>query len=361
MTNYNKKAICFITSCLKLGGLENAVAVMAEYFNKENYKVNIVTIYKYPHFYKLSPQISVLEPNFSKKYLGKYLYYLKIVLFLRKEIKKISPDRIISYGDWSNFLVLLAVKGLHIKTYISDRASPGLKFPLHIKLLRRILYPGATGIIAQTQRAAQQKKEMLGSKVNVKVIPNPVRPVKIYPEVKKENIILAVARHYPVKGLDRLIESFELVKSPGWILHIAGSKGPATIHLKKIVYEFNLANRVVFLGGVKEIDLVYARSSIFVLPSHSEGFPNALIEGMAHGLACISFDVNAGPAEIIKHGVNGLLVENGNIKELARSIQLLIDDPIFRQKLGAEAKNIKEELSLGKIGKMYKDFIFEKV
>jgi GalNAc-alpha-(1->4)-GalNAc-alpha-(1->3)-diNAcBac-PP-undecaprenol alpha-1,4-N-acetyl-D-galactosaminyltransferase len=359
MTNSNKKTICFITSCLKLGGLENAVTVMVKYFYSKNYFVNVITIYKYPHFYKLNPKIKVIEPQFPKKNVSKYLYYFRIVLFLRREIKKNLPDRIIAYGDWSNFLVLIAVKGLRIKTFISDRASPGLKFPFHVKLLRRLFYPGASGIIAQTYRAAQQKRDMLGTNINVSIIPNPVRPIIINPNIEKENIILAVARHYPEKGLDRLIKVFALLEIPGWVLHIAGSNGPETQYLNRLVKNLKLKNKVIFLGGVKDIDLVYSRSSIFVLPSYHEGFPNALIEAMAHGLACISFDINSGPSEIIENGVNGLLVADGDIEAFTKNIQLLIQDISLRRRLGKEAQKIKETLSLDKIGKLFEDFIFE--
>lgn len=352
--------IVFIAPSLKLGGLENSSCVLANYFIEQNYRVNILTIFNHPVFYTLHPAINVISPAFPKNKVPKLWYYLKVVFFLRREIKKITPDRIISYGDWSNILVLMAVKGLYVKTYISDRASPGLKFPLHIRLLRRLLYTGASGIIAQTNRAACQKQKMLGSMTNIRVIPNPVRSFKQYTDIEKGKIVLAVARHYPVKGLDRLIEAFAMVKSENWTLQIAGSAGPATLILNELVKKYQLDDKVIFLGGIKEIDKVYAQSSILVLPSRSEGFPNALIEGMAHGLACISFDINAGPSDIIEHGVNGLLVEDGNIESLACQIQLLIDNKTLREKLGTDAKKIKEKLSLKKTGKMVEDFIFEK-
>jgi glycosyltransferase involved in cell wall biosynthesis len=93
------------------------------------------------------------------------------------------------------------------------------------------------------------------------------------------------------------------------------------------------------------------------LPSRSEGFPNALIEAMAAGVASVSFDINAGPSDIINHGKNGLLVPDGHIHAMADNIQMLIDDEKYRFQLGKEAEKIKEKLSLKEIGKQFEDFI----
>jgi GalNAc-alpha-(1->4)-GalNAc-alpha-(1->3)-diNAcBac-PP-undecaprenol alpha-1,4-N-acetyl-D-galactosaminyltransferase len=352
-------SILFIAPSLKLGGLENAVCVMANYF-ASTYNVKLLTIYNHELFYSLHPNIQLVAPHFPKRGVPKWWYYLKVVLYLRKEIKKEKPDCILSYGDWSNILAIMANFGLGYKAYISDRASPGLKFDAHIHFLRKILYRRVDGIIAQTNRAKEQKVEMLGKNINVKVIPNPIRATRNYENIKKGEIVLAVARHYPVKGLDRLLKAFSLIQNTEWRLEIAGSEGPATPDLHKLVDESNLKERVKFLGSIKEIDKVYARASIFVLPSRSEGFPNALIEAMAAGLPCISFDINAGPSDIITHGSNGLLVPDGDIKKLAESIQQLISGEQLRFMMGKEAKKIRGTLSIEKIGEQFEAFIFEK-
>lgn len=350
--------LCVISPCLSMGGMENAASVMANFFVKENLDVTIITLFNRPHFYKLDDRIKVIDPPGDRSKGDKLWYYIKTVFFLRKNIKEVSPERVFSYGDWTNILVLMACIGLEAKVFISDRASPDLKFQWHVRFLRRILYPRAQGILAQTERAAQQKYKMLGKGINLKVIPNPVKPVQLYPEIERKNYILGVGRHWHVKGLDRLIEAFALLnENHNYKLLIAGSRGPATAELVRIIERYNLKPEEIFLEKVTEMDKLYAEFKIFVLPSRSEGFPNALIESMAAGLACISFNCSAGPREIITNGEDGILVENGNVLELAKQIKYLIDNDSEIERLGRNALKIRERLSLEKIGKQYLEFI----
>lgn len=350
--------LCFIVPCLSMGGMENAASVMANFFSKKGLDVTIITLFKRPHFYKFDDRIEIIDPSGDRSKRDKLWYYLKTVFFLREHIKEHSPERILSYGDWTNILVLMACVGINTKVFISDRASPDLKFQWYVRFLRKILYHRAHGIIAQTERAALQKYKMLGRDINIKVIPNPVKPVQLYPEIKRRNIILGVGRHFYVKGLDRLIEAFALLnENHTYKLLIAGSRGPATPELLRLAEEYNLNPEEIFLEKIKNMDKLYAESKIFILSSRSEGFPNALIESMAAGLACISFDCSAGPSDIITKGENGILVENDNVSELTKQMQYLIDNDKEIERLGNNALAIRERLSLDKIGKKYMEFI----
>ena len=352
----SKKRVLFIAPSIQQGGLENAVAIIANWFFENGFDVKIATIYKFPIFYNISPSIEVLKPSYARDDHNSVVFYLKTIAYLRKKIKDSKPHVIVSYGDYLNPLSIISNFGNDVPIYISDRASPGLSFPSLVRLIRKYTYSKATGIIAQTERAKKQKIQMLNGFDNVEVVPNPIRPIQTYQEEKKK-VVLGVGRHYKVKGLDRLIQAFGTVRNEDWELHIAGNTGPETENLKVMARKHVKGDRVKFLGAVKDIDRVFSYSSLFVLPSRSEGFPNALIEAMAHGLPCISFDINAGPAEIIEHEKSGLLIPDGQVNELAKAIQCLIMNPSKRNDLGAEALKLKEELHLDKIGEKYLNFI----
>lgn len=352
------RKICLISPSLHQGGLENAVIVLANEMASRGYEVSILCVYNNPIFYASDKSIKIILPSYNRQDYSSFSYYWKSVWFIRKHIKSISPDVIISYGDYINIISILATRKLKIPIYISDRASPGLQFHFLVRQLRKRLYPLAQGIIAQTQRAKEQKQIMLGEKYdNIKVIPNPIRPITTYEALEKENVILGVGRHYHVKGLDRLITVFSQLEENNWKLQIAGDYGPQTQDLKDLLKRLKIEDKVELLGPVKEIDKVFSQAKIFVLPSRSEGFPNALIEAMAHGLACISFDVLAGPAEIIKHDVNGILIEDADVDSMKNSLNNLMQDEDLRRSLGEEAFKLKEELSVKRIGDMFLDFI----
>lgn len=159
------------------------------------------------------------------------------------------------------------------------------------------------------------------------------------------------------KGFDVRIAAFAKTNHSNWKLVIAGNQGPHTKELYELVERLGITDRVEFLGAVKEIDKVFSQAKIFVLPSRSEGFPNALIEAMANGVASISFDINAGPSDIISDQKNGILVPDGDIKELTNKIKFLINNETERLRISEEGMKIKDSLSVEKIGDIFYDFI----
>ncbi|MEQ6890032.1 glycosyltransferase family 4 protein [Halomonas sp. CS7] len=349
--------ILVVAPSLRLGGLENSVSTMTSWLADAGHSLTLVLCYRGERFYELNDKIDVVEPGFSLSARGKVYFYLSWIRFVRHVIKSKRPDVILSYGDYHNSLVKLSSSFLQVPVVVTDRASPGLKFPLYMRLIRSLTYPKCSGVIAQTQRAALVKKELLKKGVKVKIIPNPVRSFEPSQKVDRKKVVLAVARHYHVKGLDRLIKAFSRLDAPEWELHIAGSLGPETQKLEKMVQGLGLSDRTKFLGSVSNMGLLYSSASVFVLPSRSEGFPNALIEAMSLGCPSIAFDINAGPSEIIQHGENGLIVEDGDIQEMSNAILQLIDNEGLRLSMGHNASKLSNDLNLKSIGEKYENFL----
>jgi glycosyltransferase involved in cell wall biosynthesis len=96
------------------------------------------------------------------------------------------------------------------------------------------------------------------------------------------------------------------------------------------------AGRVEFLGSLayEELGELYRHAAVFVLPSHAEGMPNAILEAMAHGLPIVSTRVGSIP-EVVEDGVGGLLCEAGDRECLAESLVRLLKDPHLAHRMGA--------------------------
>jgi len=349
------KKICVIGPCLKMGGIERSSCNFANSLNEHGNEVTYIAIFNQPKFFKLDTGIRFKEPlDFNKKSLS----LLKTVFWLRKTLKKEKPDSIFVLNKFYSAIVLLAVAFLRFPVYISERSSPFFKWDKKINFFNHVIFRifPPTGVVAQTSIAMKIQQKFHRKKVKFKVIPNAVRKIKYYNVVKK-NHILAVGRfNDPNKGFDRLVEAFSKIRNKEWQLVFAGGDEDGN-YLKQQAKKLGVLERIIFLGKVKEIDKVYAESKIFVIPSRSEGFPNALCEAMAAGLACISFDFHAGPKDIILHNNNGLLVENNDIEALSQSIDELITDENKRKHLASNALLIRDRLDNVKIGNELTTFL----
>jgi GalNAc-alpha-(1->4)-GalNAc-alpha-(1->3)-diNAcBac-PP-undecaprenol alpha-1,4-N-acetyl-D-galactosaminyltransferase len=353
----NRK-ILIINNGLAGGGIERASVSLSNYFSELGYPVTILALYQSKHVFRLNEQIQFIEPKFERTRFNKYYYVLNMMLFIRKNVRKLKPDSILSYGEWTNPFVIFALRGLGIPLFLSDRMNPLAKLPFVSELLRKRLYKKATGIIAQTEFA----KEILTKRTksnNIKVIPNPLNLIERV-NCESKNIIVSVGRLSIEKGHKYLIEAFSKVKDKKWKLSIVGD-GNERENLFNLCVQLGIKGRVKFHGHQKDFSQQLSESKIFVLPSLKEGFPNALIEAMAFPLPCISTDFLGAKNEIMEDGVNGLIVKTANSEELALAIdRLILNIGSLRKKLTENGVKIREKLCFEVIAQQYLDFIFNK-
>jgi glycosyltransferase involved in cell wall biosynthesis len=107
--------------------------------------------------------------------------------------------------------------------------------------------------------------------------------------------------------------------------------------MERIAAELGIVDSVEFLGWRTDIVDRLQQAWGFVLPSRWEGMPNALLEAMACGLPCIATRVS-GSEDIIRDGVDGLLVEPEQPAELAEALRCVIQDTELAQRLGREGR-----------------------
>lgn len=175
------------------------------------------------------------------------------------------------------------------------------------------------------------------------VIPN---SIPFYPSCSSScdnKTVIFVGRFNEQKGLEYLIKTWESTfkKHRDWTLHIYGD-GDQKEMLYQLISKAGLEKGVKVFQPTKKIMDKYLESSIFLLTSRFEGLPMVIVEAMACGLPVVSFDCPYGPADIIRNGEDGYLVEYLNTDEAALKVCELIENPELRKQMSCNAReNIK--------------------
>lgn len=355
------KIVYLYTSFITVGGADRIVAQKANYLaNNMGYEVYVITDSqrKRPATFPLSTNVKHidLDINFDKQYnhwiLIRGYYYFTLMRRYRKRLSKllnsIKPDIVIStLGRELDFLT--QIDDGSIKIGESHIAKPYCR-NFHLLEQRGFLYRQIAKYWRKKQEKAVRKLSALvvltqhdaDSWKDVKlahVIPN---PLPFYPQQSsscKEKRIISIGRLTKQKGYERLIEAWTKVneKHPDWEISIYG-EGEDHDWLASLIKKNKIENNFKLCHPVKNIQDKYLESSIYVMSSRFEGFGLVLAEAMSCGVPCISFNCPFGPADIIKNGEDGLLVENGAIDKLADAICQLIENEKLRISMGHKAK-----------------------
>ncbi|GAA1510888.1 hypothetical protein GCM10009677_49740 [Sphaerisporangium rubeum] len=170
-------------------------------------------------------------------------------------------------------------------------------------------------------------------------IPNAVSAAGREPTRHENPVVVAAGRLVAQKGFDMLIPAFRQVAdaNPAWELRVFGS-GPKEERLTGLIKEHGLQDNVHLMGRTQNLPEELAGASIYVLSSRFEGLPMVMIEAMNHALPVAAFDCPTGPADVLTHERNGLLVPPGDIDALAKALNRLIADRDLRIRLGTAAK-----------------------
>lgn len=171
---------------------------------------------------------------------------------------------------------------------------------------------------------------------------------------------LAVARLSPEKGIDVLLRAaVQVLRAvPQFRLQIAGN-GPCFAQLERQAHDLKLTDAVQFLGEVRDVAELLARSRLFILPSFSEGISLTLLEAMARGLPVVATRVGGVP-EVVVDGETGLLVPAHEVNALARGIVSLWNDAERGARWGrAGRQRVEENFDIRRMVAQYEDLYIE--
>lgn len=344
------------------GGAERVAVEMCDYWLAQGCRVTLVTqsdpetdAYSVPegvdrHALGLAGE--------SSGTLGGLLANVRRVLALRRLIRKLRPQVVLGMMTTASVLAVAAARRLPCRVIATEHTHPPAQSlsPAWHKL-RRWAYPRAHAVVALTSGTAEWLEQNVPG-AQVTVIPNSVRwplesgePVIEPPSREGRRRLLAVGRLHPHKGFDVLLRAYAQLTDffPNWDLVILG-EGDERDALQRQIDAGNLQDRVSMPGRVGNLADWYAKSDLYVLSSRVEGLSNTLIEAMASGLPVVAFDCETGPREIIRPGIDGVLVTPVEDDEaLAAHLADLMAKPEMRDTLARRAIDVRDRFCTARV------------
>jgi glycosyltransferase involved in cell wall biosynthesis len=361
----NKKKIVYLLpgGLFNSGGMERAITIKANYLAEASgYDVSIVTTEQMgrPIFYPLSEKVHLhhldigIHENFGKesyprKVVSRYLKTKEYKKKLKALLFEIKPDITIStLGLDIGFINQLKDGSLKIgelhfpgnfRQLMANKLSKDFISNLVAKLRTQEL-KRKCALLDRLVVLTHEEKASWKQLYTVSVIPN---PLPFYPETQSPLMnkqAIAVGRLAYEKGFDMLIDAWRIVsdKHPDWKLNLFGN-GNQKQNLLQRIADKGLENVIKIHEPTDAIQSRYLEHSLFVFSSrYLDALPMVLIEAMASGLPLVSFNSPCGPKDLIRDGVNGFLVETGDIDTFSEKIIALIESQTLRQSMGKAAK-----------------------
>ena len=349
------KKIVFLVPSMSYGGAERVISILSNEWVKLGYEVAIISMDKEKReVYPLNDKIRLKFVD--EAHLRTPSDCVRLIKRVRKELLMEKPDIVLSFINSTAAFACLALRGTGIPVIFSERNDPysninGWK----AKLFQRIALHDAAHIVFQTEGARAYYKAKIRDKSSIILNPIEIKSNIGTENRRKEKKIVSVGRLCAQKNQKLLIDAFEMVQKnhPEYKLEIYG-EGELRTELEEQIKCAGLSDFVI-LPGVKQNVFDYINAAaVFVFSSDYEGLPNALIEAMALGMPCVSTDCSPGGArEIIQNYENGILVPCGDKEKMAVAINFLLDNKEEAEKMGKEARKIRERLDAEKIAKRW--------
>ena len=348
------------TAIVTKGGADRIIIEKANWLAEHGHEIAIVTdtqLGREPAF-PLSPKVKLIDlcVDFSKEYghgfgVRIWMYY-KLMRQYRKKMKSLlmhdRPDIVIStLGRDISFITKIKDGSKKI-----GEAHTAKRFIRNFHLLeeKNVLFKYLTKYFRwNMDRHVNQLDALVvltddhkpdwGNNLPIYVIPNmlPFYPETVSTCENKQAIM--VGRYNNAKGYNYLIDAWSKVyqKYPDWVINVFGS-GEYEEDVRRWINEKGLQKVIIMNKPTDNIIEEYLKSSIYVMSSVYEGFALVLLEAMACGVPCVSFDCPHGPRNVIINGEDGLLVNYLDTKALADSICMLIENKEIRKEMGKKGR-----------------------
>ncbi len=376
-----------------MGGLQKSGLVTVRALQKAGFDVDLCLLYSGRQFFIPEDELVVYSPSKQSKNL--VIKWFQVLWHVLRSVNQSKAKKIIVFGRYYGAITsLVLLFNRKTKLWISERNSPQFRMSKGYETFCEVVYilRAPYGVLAQTRYAAVfQINRYPGSKVVIfpnlfeavqelsSSIPDSegkqaeaveTNQVEFSSEIggisdesessdkkvqmendlrRKKGIVFLVAGRFNdiLKGIPDVLEAFLRVNDSRLTLMVAGGVRGEDKAIEEVMERYDdSATSISFLGKVEDMSMVYPQADIFILPSNSEGFPNALVEAMQRGLCCITAEFHPGVFEIIDGETNGIVVPRSDASALESLIKKVIEGKIDVVELGKNAKETAKKFEI---------------
>ncbi len=351
-----KKKLVFFIGGLNFGGMERVVFI-AEQLLRNEYDTYIVTLYQTESDYKeISAKLYDLNVPPSNDKCKKAIGFVKRIIRTKKMKRDLKPDVVFSFGMYSNYLN--AITKMDEKIIMGIRSYDWLTNPFMTKKLDKKVvhrFDSLNSVSRMIAVDAIDKWELQDKKVDTIYNPYDIELIKEKAQDKIDDFIfdsrcfyfITMGRLADQKGYNHLIHSFfKLHEERNNARLIIMGDGSRKNHIEKLIFEYGLQECIYLIGGKTNPYKYICKADCYVLSSHTEGFPNALVEAMCLGKITIAANCPSGPSEIFLDEpfynlstTNFIVKDNGIL-----SSKFQYDDTYCRRELQEEESTFAEAM-----------------
>ncbi len=361
--------ITLVIASLGAGGAERVLTLLAAGFVARGHEITVITLDRQVNdFYSLPKAIRRVSLDAFQESGGlipALRHNTERLRKLRSSIRLSDPGCVISFCTETNVLTLLSLLGANVRVIVTEHCDPTrFKVGAAWNLLRYMTY-NLSFKVASVSKGVSNGFRWLPRKRNI-VIYNPIVITESSDHSSPETDGLDATRKWLVsmgrladqKGFDILINAYSRIAAdfPDWQLIIIGD-GELHEKLSRLIFELGQTRNILLVGRLKNPFAVLKQARIFVMASRFEGFPMAHGEALLCGVPVIATNCPSGPNELIRDGVDGVLVPVEDVDTLSITMKDLMVDKDKRKCLTGNAQDVGNRFSLDKILGNWEDVI----
>jgi glycosyltransferase involved in cell wall biosynthesis/O-antigen/teichoic acid export membrane protein len=337
--------IALVVGSLNRGGTERQVLMLGSILVEQGYPVTVICVDSAGDQGEAARAagIRVIEIGFCGLHRSELFNLFPLIRRFRGAIREASPDVVHCFLYWSYLLGVPIARSAGVPVVVSSRRSLSAVATQHRLLVpwERVCDRLAQAVVCNSGAVLEDAVRHTGlPRPKAVVIWNGVQvPAAVTPPAGRPQRVVILANLMPYKGHAVALAAFARVRAE-WPalearLQLAGS-GPEEASLRARAREYGIEADVQFLGSVGDVPTLLDECSFTVLPSLSEGMPNAVLESLAQGRTVVASAVGGIPEILVRGG--GILVPPGDPKALANAMRSLLADPARAARLGAEGR-----------------------